>query len=766
MATDPAAPARRRNFWQLPTFALGVAAAIAAVAAFPPQPLSPAERTQRELADLRQALDRSGGKSPDLTAVEALTPKAAAAAEQFPELAPLAHFLAGSGHLALAETAPAEEGRCVVAAEHLGKVEPGHLPDSADQKKLAYRKAKALAATGAGDPAELLPALLDVPPGEGTDGERRRLIADVALRMTPPDLARAREELTTYLSGPPRLTAPVLARYRLKLSEVLLGLNQPDEARKWLRDIGAAAPVDIQAQAHVLLARLAASESNWAEAVKLYEAAGSAPGLPPDQLGPIHYQAGLAHVRLNNPAAAAPHFEAAAKDAGPVGTAAAVRLAELVLRNPALQGQRSRAVDRLEAAVRQVAAGSPFQSPYLSADEVRAAFEEAITVCVREGEFAAAVRAATAYGRVASGGRDSERRAEAQLAWAQALQRTPTAGETAAAHFQAAAADFSRMAAAYPTAAGKADLLRKAATSLRQAGDAAAAGALIDQITVLPGLSEEVAAAAWLEKGEALLASNQFTEATQALQKATAGPSGMIARVKLAAANLDRVRRKGTAAEEAKGLTTFAQQLLTQVANTTATTAPEREAQQQAFFELGKLLLAQGNIPDGEARFRQLVQANPTGPKAGTAKLYLGSCLLLLARGAHQGGRPPDNADRLLAEALGLFEELAKSDDTFLRTQADIRLANATLLLKRYNDMPALCEKLADRYRGKVEELIVLSMLYSSYRFADLPGASARTLSRMEEVFARLGPDAFPGGSEEYTRDYWVKTWFEPLRRK
>ena len=80
--------------------------------------------------------------------------------------------------------------------------------------------------------------------------------------------------------------------------------------------------------------------------------------------------------------------------------------------------------------------------------------------------------------------------------------------------------------------------------------------------------------------------------------------------------------------------------------------------------------------------------------------------------------------------------------------------------------MPALCEKLADRYRGKVEELIVLSMLYSSYRFADLPGASARTLSRMEDVFAKLGPDAFPGGSEEYTREYWVKTWFEPLRRK
>jgi len=761
MATDSAPPSVRRNYWQLPTFALGVAAAISAVAAFPPQPPSPADRLRDQLAELRQALDR---RPADLATVEALTPQAAAAAEQFPDTAPLAHFLAGSGHLALAEVSPADADRWAAAAAHFDRVESAQLPDAADQKRLAYRKAKALAAVGTGDPAELLPVLLDLPPGEEADGERRRLLADVALRATPPDMARAREELTAYLTGPTRAPVPALARYRLKLGEVHLALNEPDKALTWLKDVGTAAPADVQAQAHALLARLAAAENNWAEAVKLYESAHSAAGLPADQRGAIRYQAGLAHARMNNLAAAAPHFEAAAKESGPVATAAAVRLAELLLRDPALRGQRARAVDHLEAAVQSAAADSQFQNPHLTADEVRAAFEEAVTVCVREGEFGSAVRAATAYNRVAAGGRDRERRAEAHLAWAQALQKTPAAGDQPAAHFRAAADDFAQLAAAYPTAAGKADLLRKAATSLRQAGDAAAAGAMIDQLTTMPGLNEDVVAAAWLEKGEALLAGNQFAEATQALQKATAGPAGLIARVKLASAHLEQAKRK--TGDEAKGMTALAQQLLTQVANTTATTAPEREAQQQAFFELGKLLLAQGNIPDGEARFRQLVQANPGGTTGGTAKLYLGSCLLLLARGAHQGGRPPADADRKLTEALGYFDELAKSDDAFLRTQADIRQANATLLLKRYNDMPALCEKLADRYRGKVEELIVLSMLYSSYRFADLPGGAARTLGRMEEAFAKLGPDAFPGGSEEYTREYWVKTWFEPLRRK
>src|SRR5688572_3399987 len=98
MATDTA----RRNYWQLPTFVLGIAAAIAAVAAFPPQPPSAADRLSWQLDELRQALDR---RPTDLPAVEALLPQVAAA-EQSPDAGPLAHFLAGSAHLALAEAAP------------------------------------------------------------------------------------------------------------------------------------------------------------------------------------------------------------------------------------------------------------------------------------------------------------------------------------------------------------------------------------------------------------------------------------------------------------------------------------------------------------------------------------------------------------------------------------------------------------------------------------------------------------------------------------
>ncbi len=524
----------------------------------------------------------------------------------------------------------------------------------------------------------------------------------------------------------------------------------------------------------MLLAKLNAAENNWPEAAKLYEAAQAAPGLPEDQRAAVRYQAGVAYVRLRNPASAAPFFEQAARGAGPVATAAAVKLAELTLRDPARRGTRAKAVELLEAAVRDAKPGTEFRNPYLSAAEVQAAFEEAVQTCVNEADFASAVRAATAYAAVSAGGRDKERRAEANAAWAAALQQSAATAAQAPARFKEAAGDYLSLAAAYPTPAGKADLLRRAATCFRQAGDAPSAAAVLDQLTRTPGLPDDAAAAAWQERGELLLAENHFPEAVQALQKAMAGPgpTAARARVMLAVAHLDQARAKAAqtrnplARTEAQALLTFAQDLLTQAANAAATAPAEQEAQQRALFELGKLLLNQQNFPDAEARLRQLLQTYPTSPSAGQAKLYLGSCLLLLARGDHQSGRPPADADRKLAEAAKLFEELSASADPFLRTQADIRLANATLLLKKYDDMPALCEKLADRYKGKVEELIVLSMLYSAYRASDRPEPAARTLSRMEEVFGKLKPEDFPGGPEEYTREYWVKQWFEPLKAK
>ena len=769
MATDTAAPAPpvRRNYWQLPTFVLGAVAAVAAWTAFPPPAAGPADRFAADLAALKAALDK---RPIDLPAVEALTPRVAAEAEQHPD----AHFLIGTGYVVLAEQAPADRDRWALAVKHLAQVDPTRFSDSLDTHRYIFRRAKAEAALGTGDAKTQVTILSAGLPADEIEGERRRLLADVCLRLDPPDLKRAAEELGTYLQGQTKLPPAVVGRYWLTLAETHVALNEPAKARDRLNEIGASAPPEVLALAKAQLARLAAADNNWAEAVTLYEAALANPKLPAEQAGLIRYQVGCGYVRLRNPKAAVPFFEQAATEAGPVPAAANVKLADLVLRDPDARGKRGTAIDRLEAATRGAAPGAEFKNPYLSANEVRAAFEEAIQVCLNESDFPTAARAAAGYPAVAVPGRDREKRAEVSAAWAAALKATPDTAPLAATKFREAADDLAALAGAYPTPAGRADLLRRAAVCYKQAGDDKAAAGMIDAVTRIPDLPADVAAAAWVDKAETLLAGNQFEAAVEALKKALAapGPAAATARVKLAMAYLDRGREvsrtAGTpkAQEMAAAMIEFGRRELTLAANAAADTPSERAAHEQALFELGKLLLNQGSYPDAEARFRQQLQAHPTGPHADQGRLFLGSCLLVMARGDHQGGRPPSDAAAKLAEAAKLFEVLSGSKDSYLRAQADLRLANAVLLQKRYDELPALCDRLAARYPGKVQELILLSMRYHAETFADRKADAARTLGRMEGVYAKLSDTDFPGGMEEYTREYWQRQWFEPLKAR
>ena len=158
-------PARppRRHYWQLPLFVVGVVAAVAAWRAFPPQPDNPADLFHRDLAALKQAVDR---KPPDAAQLAEAARKVAGDFEQYPADANQANFLLGSAHGFLAEagTDGAENWR--KAAAHFSKCDALALADKADQGRCVFRSAKATAAVGAGNPVALLPALQALPTGE------------------------------------------------------------------------------------------------------------------------------------------------------------------------------------------------------------------------------------------------------------------------------------------------------------------------------------------------------------------------------------------------------------------------------------------------------------------------------------------------------------------------------------------------------------------------------------------------------------------------
>ena len=759
----PGAPAavRRRNYWQLPLFVLGVTAAIAAWRAFPPKPDNPTESFQKDLIALKQAVDRKPVEPEPLAAASR---KVEAAFEQFPAESNQSHFLLGSAHAFLAEIGTEAAEHWKQSAGHFAKCDALALADRADQGRCVFRSAKATAAIGAGNPTLLLPALQALPSGDDP-GEQSRLIAETCLRLNPPDWKRAKAEFSAYLSGPQRGTPAATAKYRLKLSELCLQMNEPEKARGWLQQIDKSAPPEVLALAKVQLARLAAADNNWQDAVGLFAAAQATPGLPGDQLGMIRYETGKGYLALNNKVEAASFFERAETEGGPAGVASSVKLAELAVRDPMAKGKRSAAADHLEAAVKGHKPGAEFRNAHVAVDDVRNAFEETIQVCLMEGDYATALRSIAAYGAVSLPGRDREKKAECLGAWAAATPEPAAAKQK----WKLAADEYAALAALHPIPAAKVDYYRRAAASLRSSGDDRAALETLDQLLLIQGASADQTAPAHLEMGEILLAQQKFTEGIDALKKAIAsgGPTATLAQVKMARAHLDEGRRKvGTPATavEGRGLIELGKNLLTQIANKTYDGAPEREAQQEALYDLGKALMPQ-NLPEAEARFRQLVQSNPAGAFAERAKLYLGSCLLLLARGEHKGGVPPADAERKLKEALGVFESLALSKSPFMQSQADIRVVNANLLLKNYDEMPKICNATAERYKGHPEELIVLGMLYSSYQKAERPELAGRTLTRIEESFAAMPATAFGGGMEEFTKAYWQK-WFDQVKRR
>ncbi len=780
MATDSASrPATtssvppRRQIWQLPTFVLGVAAVIAVFKFFPPQPTDPKQALQREISTLRAAIAK---RPVDANAIRTATRALSSSADRHPEEAPTIHFLLGSAHQTIAESISAEHAaeEWAKANTAFAKCDVLKLQDPLDQQRCVFRSAKAAAAVGVGDAKLLAAALSIIPQGEEA-GDRSRLLSESLLRTVPPDWKRARDELAAYLSGPNNASNADQAKYKLKLGELCLSLNEIERARTWLKEINGNAPPEVQALAKVQLGRLAASENNWIEAVKQFEAAQATPGVPNDQVGMIRYESGRGWLALSNPASALPYFEQAVKAGGPVAVAARLRLAEMAIRDPAMRGNRSRAAEMIALTTQEIPKGSEFRNSFVSLDELRAGFEEVIQVSLNESDFAAAQRAIGAFTSITLPGRDRERKAELNAAWANALERNPEKLDLAKAKRQEAADDFLAIANEQTTPSAKADLFRRAITCLRKAGDERGALAAIEQLLAVQGAGIESLASARIEKGEILLASHKFTEAAETLKLAISGGGSLatVAQVKLARGYIDEGKLKLNAntardprlIEEAKGRIDLGQKILMQVVNKTYETNVEREAQQEALFELGKISVHQDrNYSEAEIRFRQLIEANPAGAYAEDAKLYLGTCLLLTARS--DSGAPPLDAERKLVEAHGLFESLKDSKRPTIQTQADLRIVRSLFLLRRYDAMPELCAKLATKYKGRVEELIVLSMLYWGYKQADRPKLSDEVLVRMEGVYQSLPDQAFTGLLDEYKREYWEKIHVPALTRK
>lgn len=761
--SDTAPPARRR-YWQLPVFAVGVVAAVCSWRAFPPTTATAGETLDRQLTTLRQALDKKADWKQVEAALADLPPVTDRAAGD-----PRTLYLIGSGHVLLAERGPVgganeqwdQAHRCFT------RVDPTAVA-GADRDRLRFRAAKAAAAVGAGDPAAVIAALEAIPPGEepaNDPGERPRLIAETALRMTPPDTRRAKDGLTAYLTGqaPSRLPPATLAKYTIQLSGLCAAAGESEKARTWLGKVGPSAPAELQATAKLQLARMATADRDGNEAVKVLQSADQLPGVSDELRTVIRHDAGVSLLGAGNPTAAKEYFAKAAAGVGPAGVAARVRLGRLA----ATDTDARLAVELLEAVAATVHSPAEFVNPHLPLGEAQSAFEAAVAARRSAGDFDAALRLAAAYRSLAGPGRDRELGADIQAAWGEAL--LPTQGVAARGKLTRAAAELEALAEEKLTPADRANLLKRALNHYRLAGDDKGVSAVLSKLNTLPGAPPDVVADTTLARAEQALAAGRFDEGMKLLNDVSkaGGPAGTRATVRLGLAHIADGKKllKGKDTHfEGRRKVEFGQDFLTQVAGKTFDTADERLAQQEAVFELGKLQVSPNlpgflNYPEAETRFRRLLREYPTGPYAEEGGLYLGICLTQLALGAHKNMVPPPDADRKFAEAREQFEKLTAAKSEWVRTHADLRLVHVLLLMKQFDALAQACQALADKYRGAVQELIVLYMLYEGQQQAKRPDLAGPVRERMRKAFAALPDAAFGTEMPEYTKAHWEK-WF------
>lgn len=762
--TDPT-----RHLWQLPALLIGAGVFVAAWQGWLPVGRSdPASAFVRDVDALKAAYEKL---TPDPTDLKARLSAVAAGVEAYPEHAAVARFHLGSGYVRLAELTPAADearGYWTLARQHFERADGKQLGDPADPPRLAFRAAKARAALGLAPdapPADvtLLVTVLSVPPPGEEGGETKRLVADLALRQTPPDLALAKLSLGDYLKGAGIATPPAaLARARLRLGQIHLRAREYDEARRWLAQVNADAPPEVLAPAKAELARVLMANGDYVGAAKELDILRAAPGVPPQYRTGAAYDLAVCKLKTREPEAATRFFEEAAKGAGPEATAAAVQLAELHLR-AADPARHPLAVDLLAGAVKGVKTPSGFKNELVPVGDVQGAFELAVTTLLADGAFEPALRAADAYAAVSAAGRDRERRADVLAAWGAKLKKD---GGDAKPKLRDAADEFAALAAFQPKTDGKLDMLRRAAALYRQADEPAAAVTRLKEAIKLPDIPDAVAGPLWVELADALLAAKQLDQVWPAFNEimAAGGVTSTATRYRLARQFVD---------SRHEGLVPVGRGLFEQIAKQQTVAPDEREFHERALTELANDLIRQGNFADAESRLRSQLKTYPDGPEAQLAGLLLGVCLLQRAAAPNA----PD-AQKMRTEAVEVFKEIvtacdeaarragkASEREAWLRRQAALRVLQTYQQMKTpqaANALLAEAAPLLDRQKGTVEELIVLSLVYHAFKQLNEPGKALQTRDRMKDVFDKLAPSAFPQKDGEYSRDYWQTVWFAP----
>lgn len=782
MATDPAPPRdRSRRLWQVPTFLVGLAALVALWHSG--DRLRPAvpDQYKRALLALRPAVDRA-----DVDQIQSALrrlPKA----DPPPDLLAQVRYVVGSAYVALAEANPAGPEAADHWAAARKQLEPAADDDALappDQKKLRYRLGRVWANTPGTDPARTIEALTRYLPDGDNPAEGHRLLTELHLAAAPPHEAAARDHLREFLThAPTRADARTLNQARLRLAELHLKLNEPEEAQKVLDRVGPDAPPEVFAAARLLLARQRQAENDWAGAATLWEQVRDLRAGTDAQRAEALVRLAEAYTRLGRPGDAERAAAGVSKSDGPASRAAAFRMAEAKLKEPAAPAAA------IAAALETAFGGGDAAAvrKLVPMADARRVCTDAVTRAREAGDYPNALRVVKAYAAVAEQGHDRVLAAECQAAWAEAAPP-----DEARAHFRAAAAAWAAAATAETNPVERGDRLRRSAGLHLKGEDRPAALAVLGEwATRLGDDPGDKAGPAWTELGDAYLAAGDRDQARRAFQTAADRPGPARARARVRSANLLIEIDPGRAAA-----------LLKDVAE--GPPGDDPAAHEEAVYALGEALLMQKQWPLAEARLRAALQTYPASPRAARGRYQFGQVFRqrasvearkieagraeiekftadrLKARDASryvtEQGRVEDRvaqANRTYKEMLqAAYDEFRTAEELFLAApdpdpvvvrKTAFWAADCAYWVGVYEDSARRYEKLAAAYRGKPEELEALAGLHRTCtdaagepdRRAEWVKRGREAYQKMTEALARLPETEFDGTTEVRKRAYW-----------
>jgi tetratricopeptide (TPR) repeat protein len=773
---------RPRQLWQVPVCLAGLVLLVGVCLMRPLWVARFSQETDRSLAEARRMLEQ-----PDcqIERMQAYLQHPLSQANRAPLQAGAAHFLLGSAYLKHAEKAGADgdADNWRQARAQLEQAELLGVPEE-DRLRLAYRIGKVLYHDGE-DPQRVLDHLApSVAEAADDPADGYAMLTQAYLRLPEPDLLPALEANRRLLDLP-TLDENVLAPARLLRGEVLLRLQQPDEAREVLKFIKSpAAPAALVARARFLQAQTYQAEEQWARAAQLWKDALASGAASAQESGTIFYNLGLCYQHLGERQEAARIWEKAeAQGNDDAALAAAVGLAELLLTD----AESPAALRAFGRVVHHVKTAADWHNALVDLERLRATFERGCLMYHVAGRYAAELQLTTLYEHVAAPGVAQAFAAQAAEAQARSLREEARQKksaedarfleEEARTLFRQAGRQHEAALATAPTPAEQAERLWHSAVCFFEGQDFTTAVPAL-QRWIRGGQPADRLGEAWYRLAEAYRALHQEGEAVQAYSESVkrSGPFAYRARYELAAVEIARgeVDKAADDLELNRKLLRF---------------EPDPEAEEKSLYELGGLLFKRNDFFMACYRLDEALHQYPNSPRALVGWFQLAECYRNLAaeedaklRAAERTSADAEEFVRSqyrswLEKATGAYDSLVKTLSDQLAAgrlsgeeEAVYRLAAFAAAECRSNlgdnrGAIAMYEQLAVRYHHQVEGLHALAGVATCCWRDHQEDQAQQTVAKIRQMLTEMDDATFAHSAAGSTRKQW-QDWLEQVSRR